>query len=69
MLDEFLGGAGTAFLDSQQRGLILFRRSERAKSDPRSIDTLSVSFPAILLPKNADASGVQKQPFTSREKY
>jgi hypothetical protein len=44
--------------------------------DPRSIDTFGEQFPAVLqsnpavlMPKNANASGVQKQSFTSREKY
>lgn len=35
-----------------RRGLILFPRSERAKSDPRSIDTLSAPFPAVLMPES-----------------
>ena len=36
------------------RGLILFPRSERAKSDPRSIDTLGVPFPAVSVLKSCD---------------
>ena len=31
-----------------------FPRSERAKSDPRSIDTLSAPFPAVLLLESCD---------------
>ena len=31
-----------------------FLRSERAKSDPRSIDTLSAPFPAVLMPESCD---------------
>ena len=79
MLDEFLGareGKKGVILYSWRRGLILFPRSERAESDPRSIDTLRAPFPAVLMlepcdfaVKNADASGAQKQTFTSREKY
>ena len=44
------------------------------KTDPRSIDTFRVPFPAVLklkscdfAVKNADAPGVQKQTFTSRK--
>lgn len=39
---------------SQNRGLILFPRSERAKTDPRSIDTLEVPFPAVSMLKSCD---------------
>ena len=31
-----------------------FPRSERAKSDPRSIDTLSAPFPAVLMSESCD---------------
>lgn len=31
-----------------------FPRSERVKSDPRNIDTLSAPFPAVLLPESYD---------------
>ena len=51
-----------------------FPRSERVKTDSRSIDTFRVPFPAVLklkscdfAVKNADAPGVQKQTFTSRK--
>ena len=51
-----------------------FPRSERVKTDPRSIDTFRVPFPAVLklkscdfAVKNPDAPGVQKQTFTSRK--
>ena len=44
-----LRGGATCHLGSWRQGLILFPRSERVKSDPRSIDTLSAPFPAVLL--------------------
>lgn len=68
MLDEFLGGVReernvsiglrggetTHLLGCCRRGLILFPRSERAKSDPRSIDTLEVPFPAVSVLESCD---------------
>ena len=67
MLDEFLGGGGgeaeraiwaargaTCHLGSWRQGLILFPRSERVKSDPRSIDTLKAQFPAVLALESCD---------------
>ena len=56
----------------RNRCQILFPRSERVKTDPRSIGTFGVQFPAVLpvlTSKNVDVSGAQIQPFTSREKY
>lgn len=40
--------------NSQESSLILFPRSERAKSDPRSIDTLMAPFPAVSMLKSCD---------------
>ena len=52
MLDEFLGGGGGG-VRCPSRWLAArsntFPRSERAKSDPRSIDTLRVPFHAALM--------------------
>ena len=52
MLDEFLGVWKGIILYGWRRGLILFPRSERAKSDPRSIDTLRAPFSAVLMPES-----------------
>ena len=53
-----------------------FLRSERAKSDPRSIDTLSAPFPAVLMPESCDfavekceCSRGQKKDVHFTEKY
>ncbi len=54
MLDEFLGVWKGIILYGWRRGLILFPRSERAKSDPRSIDTLRAPFPAVLKMESCD---------------
>ena len=52
MLDEFLGVYSGVIISGPRRGLILFPRSERAKSDPRSIDTLRAPFSAVLMPES-----------------
>ena len=39
---------------AKSQGLILFPRSERAKSDPRSIDTLRAPFPAVSMSESSD---------------
>lgn len=57
MLDEFLGGGGGG-VRCPSRWLAArsntFPRSERAKSGPRSIDILRVSFPAVLVLESCD---------------
>ena len=57
MLDEFLGACGGekgVIVSGWRRGLILFPRSERAKSDPRNIDTLRARFPAVSMLESCD---------------
>lgn len=47
-------GERRALGTARNQGLILFLRSERAKSNPRSIDTLEVPFPAVLTLESCD---------------
>lgn len=68
MLDEFLGGVREernvsiglrGGRNDSPFGLLptrsnTFPRSERAKSDPRSIDTLEVPFPAVSVLESCD---------------
>ena len=54
------GGAG-GFLERSTTRSNTFPGSERAKSDPRSIDTLSAPFPAILMPESCDFAGEKRE--------
>jgi len=58
MLDEFLGDDGGGGVRCPSRWLAArsntFPRSERAKSDPRSIDTIRASFPAVSILESCD---------------